>query len=63
MKCMDRYNAYSQHGLDEIILYIRRGQIKAGRYAHLIKIDKNKIIKDKELFKNGSGKDESSEKS
>ena len=53
MKCTDRYEQYKDESLDKIILEIRKGNIKAGRYAHLVKVNKNKIIKDKELFTNG----------
>ena len=53
MKCIDRYEQYKDEDLDRIILLIRKGEIKAGRYSHLVKVDKNKIIKDKELFNNG----------
>lgn len=54
MKSIERYNQYSQHSLDDIMQLIRSGKIKCGRYSHLVKINKNKIIKDKELFTNGT---------
>lgn len=57
MKCTDRYEQYKDESLDKIILEIRKGNIKAGRYAHLVKVNKNKIIKDKELFTNGKEND------
>ena len=57
MKCVDRYEKYLDEDLDVIILNIRKGNIKAGRYAHLVKVNKNKIIKDKELFKDGKNDD------
>ena len=53
MRCIDRYNMYKDEDLDTIILKIRKGEIKAGKYSHLVKIQKNKIIKDKELFADG----------
>ena len=53
MKCIDRYEKYRDEDFDKIILEIRRGNIKAGKYSHLVKVNKNKIIKDKELFTNG----------
>jgi len=53
MNCIDRYEQYKDEDFDRIILGIRKGNIKAGRYAHLVKVNKNKIIKDKELFTNG----------
>lgn len=43
---------------DRIILYIKTGKIKCGKYSDRVKIKKNKIIKDKELFTNGPGKSE-----
>lgn len=58
MKCIDRYEMYKDYDFDKIILAIKKGSIKCGRYSHLVKVDKNKIIKDKELFKN-NGNDES----
>lgn len=54
MKCINRYNEYKDESFDKILLYIRKGKIKAGKYSHLVKIDKKKIIKDKELFTNGN---------
>lgn len=57
MRCIDRYEEYHSQGFDKIILDIRKGVIKAGRYAHMVKIDKKKIIKDKELFTNGREED------
>lgn len=53
MRCIDRYEQLKDEDLDKIILNIRKGHIKAGRYSHLVKIDKKKIIKDKELFTDG----------
>lgn len=52
MKCINRYEMYKDYDFDKIILSIKKGSIKCGRYSHLVKVDKNKIIKDKELFKN-----------
>ena len=57
MKCIDRYEQHKEDSLDTIILNIRKGNIKAGKYSHLVKVDKNKIIKDKELFTNGKEED------
>lgn len=53
MLCKDRYEEYKDEYFDTIILKIRRGDIKCGRYAHLVKIDKKKEYNGKELFKNG----------
>lgn len=54
MKCMNRLQQYKEESFDRIILMIRNGTIKTGRYSHLVKINENKIIKGKELFKNES---------
>lgn len=55
MKCIDRLEKYKDEDLDTILLKIKNGTIKCGRYAHLIKIDKNdnKPIDRKEIFING----------
>lgn len=53
MKCITRYEQNKDEDFDKIILSIRKGTIKAGRYSHLVKVNKNKIIKEKELFTNG----------
>ena len=53
MKGIKRYDTYKEENFDKIIMMIRKGEIKAGKYSHLVKVDKNKIIKDKELFANG----------
>lgn len=57
MKCIDRYEQYKDEDFDKIMLDIRKGNIKSGRYSHLVKVDKKKIIKDKELFTNGKESD------
>jgi len=54
MNCIDRYEQYKDEDFDRIIMNIRKGIIKSGRYAHLVKVNKKKIIKDKELFTNGN---------
>ena len=53
MQCITRYDKYHEEPFDSIILKIRNGTIKCGKYAHMVKIDKNAIIKRKELFANG----------
>lgn len=53
MKCINRYEMYKEYDFDKVILAIKKGSIKCGKYSHLVKVDKNKIIKDKELFTNG----------
>lgn len=54
MKCVNRYLEYKDESLDQIMLKIRNGTIKCGRYSHLVKIKKNDNVKGKELFNNGS---------
>jgi len=49
----ERLEKYKNEDMSLIILYIRNGTIKCGKYSHLVKIDKNYKINEKELFKNG----------
>lgn len=51
MKCINRLNEYKEEDLDTIILKIRNGTIKTGKYSHLVKVNKDKILKGKEFFK------------
>ena len=52
MESADRYNQYKEtKELDRIIILIKRGTIKCGKYANRIKIDKTKMSR-KELFTN-----------
>lgn len=53
MRCLERLEQYKDDDFDHIILQIRNGTIKSGRYSHLVKIDKNKEVKGKVLFKDG----------
>ena len=53
MENIDRYKKYKDESLDRVILYIRNGTIKAGRFSHLVKVDKNAKLKGKEFFKDG----------
>lgn len=57
MKSISRYEEYKDTELDTIILKIRNGTIKSGRYSHLVKIDKNKVYSEnqKEFFKDKGG--------
>lgn len=57
-KCVERYHKYKDDDFDAIMLRIRNGSIKCGRYAHLVKVDKNANIDRKELFngKHSKGK-------
>lgn len=59
MKCVSRYKQYKDDDLDSIILKIRSGIIKPGKYSHLVKIDKDKKMNGKEFFNDGkNSKDE-----
>lgn len=62
MKCINRYEEFKDYDFDKIILAIRRGNIKCGRYSHLVKVNENKILKGKEFFKDdGTRHDRSDE--
>lgn len=50
MKCIDRLLQYKDEDFDRIILYIKKGNIKCGRYSHLVKVDKKASKIRKELF-------------
>lgn len=54
MKCISRYEKYRDENFDTVMMLIKNGTIKCGRYAHLVKIDKNKKMEGKEFFNNGS---------
>lgn len=60
MKCIDRLTEYKDVDFDQIIIHIKKGKIKSGRYAHLVKIDNKMKIKTdgKELFIDGKDSDE-----
>jgi len=53
MKCISRFEKYRGDDLDGIILSIKNGTIKVGKYSHLVKVDGNKVIDRKELFADG----------
>lgn len=57
MKGVSRYEKYKDESLDYILLQIKTGKIKVGKYSHLVKVS-NKPIKGKELFKNDDSKGE-----
>lgn len=57
MKCIERYEQFKEDDFDSIILSIRNGKIKSGRYAHLVKVDKSEKVDGKELFTNGEDHD------
>lgn len=60
MQCIERYDQYKEDDFDNVLLFIKIGKIKSGRYAHLVKIDKDKKMNGKELF--ADGKDQNSSK-
>ncbi len=54
MKPIERYLEYKDEDLDRILILIRNGTIKSGKFSHLIKTkskDTKSIMKEKELFK------------
>lgn len=51
MKSISRYEKYKDDDFDAIIMKIKSGTIKCGRYSHLVKISK-KPLKGKEFFNN-----------
>lgn len=55
MQCIDRYEKYNDENFDTIILKIKNGTIKCGKYANMVKIDKNKTLKGKEFFNGRNG--------
>ena len=52
MKCVSRLDAFKDEDFDRIFLKIRKGEIKCGKYAHLVKVDPNKKMKGKVFFQN-----------
>lgn len=52
MKGIDRLQEYENVEFDKIILDIRNGKIKTGKYSKLVKVDKNYKLKGKEFFNN-----------
>lgn len=52
-RIMDRYEQYKDESFDRIIVLIKNGTIKCGKYAHLVKVDEDKIMKGKEFFNDG----------
>lgn len=57
MSPAERVHTYYRDYLDTLILKIKRGDIKCGKYANRVKIDKNFDTGGKELFKDGSTSD------
>ena len=54
MQAVKRLKEHESDPFDLVLSLIRRGEIKPGRYSHLVKIDKDEdYSKKKELFKDG----------
>lgn len=53
MKCVDRYQEHRDEMFDDLIMKLRNGTIKSGKYSHLVKVDEDKIMKGKEFFNDG----------
>lgn len=53
---MERYDKHKEDDFDAIILRIKSGSIKAGRFAHLVKIDKKAKMKGKVFFDESTSK-------
>ena len=53
MTPLERLRKFGDDNIDRVLLQISRGSVKCGKYAHLVKINKGKIIKGKEFFTNG----------
>jgi N-acetylglucosamine-6-phosphate deacetylase len=56
LKCIDRFQKYREDDFDQIILKVRNGTIKPGKYAHLVKVDDDKKMKGCEFFNEKSSK-------
>lgn len=52
-KVFEKMKEYEEDGLDTLILHLRKGVIKCGKYSHLVKLKKNYKV-GKELFRNGN---------
>jgi len=49
-----RFEQYKDEDFDKVILFIKNGTIKCGKYAHLVKVDEGKLMKGKEFFNDGN---------
>ena len=57
MNPAERVHTYYRDYFDTVILKIKRGDIKCGKYANRVKIDKKFDASGKELFNDGSTSD------
>lgn len=55
---LKKYTSDDNYALDDVLMEINVGKIKCGKYAHLVKINKDFKV-GKELFKNGKNYSES----
>jgi len=51
LNSIKRFKKYRDENFDHILLKMKSGEIKCGKYSHLVKIDKSMKFKDGELFK------------
>ena len=58
MKGLNRYIKYRDEDFDKVLLLIRNGTIKAGRYAHLVKVDEDVKLKGGVYFEDNSNESE-----
>lgn len=56
MQSINRLDRFKDEDFDKIIILLKQGTIKAGKYAGLVKIKKNEKYNGKELFTNGGEK-------
>ena len=50
MNIRDRLTEYSNDDFDRMILHIKNGRLRAGKYSHLVKVDENKKLKGTKFF-------------
>ena len=51
MRCIERFVKYREDDLDRVLIHIRNGTLKPGKYAHLVKVDESIKVKEGKLFK------------
>lgn len=60
MNGVKRFEKFRDNDFDHVMLLIKNGTIKCGRYAHRVKVDEKKKIP-KEVFSNGRTENSSGE--
>ena len=58
MHSSKRYEEYKEESFDMVLMRIRQGKIKCGKYAGLVKIKPEDKIKGKEFFTDGQSEDQ-----